>query len=126
VAGKTGTSDDLRDSWFAGFTNDRLIVAWVGNDANRATGLTGAAGASRVWAEVLNRLDARPYGTPVPAGVDMTWIDYRTGLGTDADCPDAVQLPLPPGSDIPRARGCGSTKTEIAPGIRSWIRKALR
>src|SRR4030095_4299077 len=30
VAGKTGTSDDLRDSWFAGFTNDHLIVTWLG------------------------------------------------------------------------------------------------
>jgi penicillin-binding protein 1B len=125
VAGKTGTSDDLRDSWFAGFTNDRLIVTWVGNDANRATGLTGATGASRVWAEALNRLDARPYGAPPPASLQMTWIDYRTGLATDARCPDAVELPLPKDADISRARGCGSTSTEFAPRIRTWLRRAF-
>ncbi len=126
VAGKTGTSDDLRDSWFAGFTNDRLIVSWVGNDANRATGLTGAAGASKVWAAVLNRLDAKPYDVPPPAGMNMQWIDYDTGLATDPSCPNAVQLPLPEGTDPPAARSCGSTKTEIAPGIRNWLRKALK
>ncbi len=126
VAGKTGTSDDLRDSWFAGFTNDRLIVSWVGNDANRATGLTGAAGASKVWAAVLNRLDAKSYDVPPPAGVDMQWIDYDTGLATEPSCPKAVQLPLPQGTDPPAARSCGSTKTEVAPGIRNWLRNALK
>jgi penicillin-binding protein 1B len=47
VAGKTGTSSDTRDSWFAGFTGSYIAVAWVGYDDNRVTGLTGAAGASR-------------------------------------------------------------------------------
>jgi penicillin-binding protein 1B len=124
VAGKTGTSDDLRDSWFAGFSSDRLIVTWVGNDANRATGLTGATGASRVWAALLNRLDAQPFAPPAPAGVRMTSVDYHTGLETDADCPDAVELPLPSDTYLPRARGCGSSNTEFAPRIRSWLRRA--
>ncbi len=55
VAGKTGTSDDLRDSWFAGFTNDHLIVAWLGADDNRPIGLTGSSGA----ATNLGRRDGR-------------------------------------------------------------------
>ena len=44
IAGKTGTSSDTRDSWFAGFTGSYLAVVWVGYDDNRVTGLTGAAG----------------------------------------------------------------------------------
>ena len=45
IAGKTGTSSDTRDSWFAGFTGSYLSVVWVGYDDNRVTGLTGATGA---------------------------------------------------------------------------------
>ncbi len=54
VAGKTGTSSDTRDSWFAGFTGSYLAVAWVGYDDNRVTGLTGAAGALPVWVDTLS------------------------------------------------------------------------
>src|SRR6266581_3069121 len=56
VAGKTGTSSDTRDSWFAGFTGSYLAVVWVGYDDNRTTGLTGAAGALPVWADTMASL----------------------------------------------------------------------
>ncbi|MDH3644552.1 MAG: transglycosylase domain-containing protein, partial [Gammaproteobacteria bacterium] len=49
AAGKTGTSDDYRDSWFAGYDDTLLTVVWVGYDDNTPTGLTGAAGALKVW-----------------------------------------------------------------------------
>src|SRR6185295_13534675 len=49
VAGKTGTTDDLRDSWFAGFSGDYLAVVWMGRDDNKSTGLSGATGALKAW-----------------------------------------------------------------------------
>ena len=52
-AGKTGTTNDYRDSWFAGFSGNYLTVVWVGNDDNKPTGLTGASGAARVWAKIM-------------------------------------------------------------------------
>ena len=56
IAGKTGTTNDYRDSWFAGFSGNYLTVVWVGRDDNKPTGLTGASGAARVWKEVMQRL----------------------------------------------------------------------
>src|SRR5690606_5764415 len=56
AAGKTGTSNDGRDSWFAGWTGDHLAVVWVGNDQNEQTGLYGATGAMRVWSAMFSRL----------------------------------------------------------------------
>ena len=53
IAGKTGTTDDLRDSWFAGFTGDRLGVVWIGRDDNQSTGLTGSSCALHVWRDLF-------------------------------------------------------------------------
>src|SRR3954469_2163685 len=55
AAGKTGTTDDLRDAWFAGFTSDLLTVVWVGRDDNRSIGLTGAQAALPIWTEFMKR-----------------------------------------------------------------------
>lgn len=60
VAGKTGTSNDLRDSWFAGFTGNKLGVIWVGRDDNKPAGLTGSSGAMVVWANIFKHLPSQP------------------------------------------------------------------
>lgn len=59
VAGKTGTTDDLRDSWFAGFAANRLAVVWVGRDDNKPAQLTGATGALQLWAGIMADIDPR-------------------------------------------------------------------
>jgi penicillin-binding protein 1B len=51
VAGKTGTTNDRRDSWFVGYTRNRLAVAWVGEDDNRPAGVSGSNAAMRLWAD---------------------------------------------------------------------------
>ena len=55
AAGKTGTTDLLRDAWFAGFTDDRLAVVWVGRDDDRPLGLTGAQAALPIWTEFMKQ-----------------------------------------------------------------------
>jgi len=125
VAGKTGTSDDLRDSWFAGFTSDRLVVAWVGNDDNQPTGLTGATGAGRVWSSVLRAIDTVPYTAPPPPDIRLTWIDLDTGLETEPTCPRAVQIALPRGAEPPFARDCGDYRTRPIQPFRRFFRRGL-
>ncbi|MDH5469156.1 MAG: penicillin-binding transpeptidase domain-containing protein, partial [Gammaproteobacteria bacterium] len=105
VAGKTGTTDDLRDSWFAGFTGDRLGVIWIGRDDNQPTGLTGSSGALRIWRDVF----AATGGTDLqPPGDDIEYhrIDPVSGLLADESCADAVQLPFIRGSAPTEVAAC--------------------
>ncbi len=90
-AGKTGTSNDGRDSWFAGYTGDHLAVVWMGNDKNEQTGLYGATGAMRVWSGMFSRLPSAPLKVP-GNGIDWQWVAGNTA--TDAGCPGARQLPF--------------------------------
>lgn len=69
VAGKTGTTSQLRDSWFAGFSANRVAVVWVGRDNNEPTPFTGAAGALQLWARIMARIDARSLRSIPPRGV---------------------------------------------------------
>lgn len=98
VAGKTGTTDDLRDSWFAGFSGDRLAVVWLGRDDYQPAGLTGARGALRVWADTLRRLDVQSFEPPAPLGIEWVWVDSQTGLRIAEDCSSAVRLPFEEGT----------------------------
>ena len=86
AAGKTGTSNDSRDSWFAGWTGDHLAVVWVGNDQNKATGLYGATGAMRVWSGIFSRLPSAPLKVG-DKGIEWRWIAQSNS--TDAGCPGA-------------------------------------
>jgi penicillin-binding protein 1B len=120
VAGKTGTSDDLRDSWFAGFTNDHLIVTWLGADDNSPIGLTGSTGAAKIWGGLLRSVEASSYSAPPPVELEERWIEYQTGAPTAARCPDAVMVPVPAGADIPRVFGCGG-ESGFGARVRSWF-----
>lgn len=85
-AGKTGTSNDGRDSWFAGWTGDHLAVVWVGNDQNESTGLYGATGAMRIWSGMFTRLPSAPLEVG-DEGLEWKWVG--SSGSTDADCPGA-------------------------------------
>ncbi len=111
TAGKTGTSDDYRDSWFAGYDNERLAVVWVGFDDNRPTGMTGASGALRVWDAIFTRLGVTPLP---PAGEDWEAVEYETGLLADASCAEVVDLPLPAGAENNVKSGCGINVKRLA------------
>lgn len=86
AAGKTGTSNDGRDSWFAGYTGDHLAVVWVGNDKNEQTGLYGATGAMRIWSGLFKALPTAPLKVG-DKGLDWQWV--VGGTSTDAGCPEA-------------------------------------
>jgi penicillin-binding protein 1B len=88
VAGKTGTSNDSRDSWFAGYTGDHLAVVWVGNDQNEPTGLYGATGAMRVWSALFTKLPSAPLNVGTE-GLEYGWVDANTFATTEENCEGA-------------------------------------
>jgi penicillin-binding protein 1B len=92
VAGKTGTSDDLRDSWFAGFSGDVVAVVWTGYDDNRPTNLTGSTGAMKIWRNIIKNVAYKPYQLPAMSGLTNVWIDPENGLLAENDCENGVEL----------------------------------
>jgi penicillin-binding protein 1B len=117
VAGKTGTSNDYRDSWFAGFSGGHLIVVWMGHDDNAPTGLTGTTGALQAWTRLMASVDTSSFEPLLPEDVEDRWIDYYTGLETSPNCTrSAVSLPFAVGQVIPASQSCppGTTPEEGA------------
>ncbi|MFC5435953.1 penicillin-binding protein 1B [Rhodanobacter umsongensis] len=106
AAGKTGTSNDTRDSWFAGFTGEHLAVFWMGRDDNRSTGLFGATGALRAWRDLFAKLPTRPLSTSPGDGLEMAWINPADGKRTDPQCTGARQVPVVAGSLSADTEGC--------------------
>ncbi|GMQ76746.1 MAG: penicillin-binding protein 1B [Gammaproteobacteria bacterium] len=112
TAGKTGTTDDLRDSWFAGFTEDLLAVVWLGRDDNTPAGLSGSKGALQVWIDMIKALGARSLASQTPNGVEWAWTDVQRGRTTQAGCPGAVRFPYVRGSQ-PRRGRCGGLRAGV-------------
>ena len=92
AAGKTGSSDDLRDAWFVGYTTEVLVAVWVGYDDNRTIGLSGAQAALPIWVDVVKTIGAenRRYFPP-PRGMIESWIDPLSGQLAHGRCPDVVR-----------------------------------
>ncbi|MGH8516066.1 MAG: penicillin-binding protein 1B [Panacagrimonas sp.] len=93
LAGKTGTTDDLRDSWFAGFGADRVGVVWMGRDDYKPMGFTGSSGALVLWTALMKDLGIRGLDMVPPADVEEQLTDTFTGLKADEGCQSVVLLP---------------------------------
>lgn len=92
AAGKTGSSDDLRDAWFVGYTPKLLALVWVGYDDNRPVGLPGAAAALPIWVDLMQRLgvDGEEEFRP-PRGIRKLAIDPTTGSRAVRACPEITR-----------------------------------
>jgi len=88
-AGKSGTTNDLRDAWFVGFTPELLTVTWVGYDDNQPLGLSGTQAALPIWTEFMKRALAGRGNRMFEAPEGITWveIDRDTGKLATPGCP---------------------------------------
>ena len=104
LAGKTGTTGGLRDSWFAGYGADRVAVVWVGRDDNRPVNLSGSSGALEVWARLMRAIGAASVSDVAPGGVEWHWVSRGEGRRLGRDCGGARRLPFVSGRLPPEGR----------------------
>ena len=132
-AGKTGTTDEQRDAWFAGFTGDRLAVVWVGYDDNRAARLSGSAAALPIWGDMMAALAPEPLALAKPERIELVAIDPQTGLRGGVTCPGSTEVPFVQGS-APRDRApCSGAMDAAVEAVgqtveraKSWLDRLLR
>jgi penicillin-binding protein 1B len=120
LAGKTGTTNDQRDSWFAGFSGEHLAVVWLGRDDNSATPLTGSGGALQVWADLMRVLPTQGVNMQPPEGVSFDWIDIATGNLSAEHCKGATWLPLRDEQRPRQTVNCDATESRP-----SWWQRLL-
>ncbi len=123
VAGKTGTSNDLRDSWFAGYTGDKLGIVWVGMDDNRPAELTGSSGALKIWGEIFLAINTESAVDVPPANVELVTIDTQTQLLAGSSCNSGLQLPFVKGTAPTEQSGCGGSVMERGS---SWLERLFK
>lgn len=94
LAGKSGTTNDTRDSWFAGYSGNYVTVVWLGLDNNKVTGLTGSSGALPVWTNVMRQLRQQPVNLKQTDDVQWQWIDVASGNLSAQGCGGAMYIPM--------------------------------
>lgn len=116
AAGKTGTSNDGRDSWFAGYTPHLLAVVWVGYDSAKAVRLTGSQAAAPIWTHFMKcTADMEPVLEFIPPpGVVYRDIDSRNGLLDNGYCPTrfVVQEVYVEGTEPLTNSNCGGIRPD--------------
>ena len=95
LAGKTGTTNEARDSWFAGFSRRLLSVVWLGRDDNAPIDLSGSSGALRVWADIMQNQDFESFKLSRDDTLVWRSINPLDGGITQQSCANSVLLPFP-------------------------------
>ncbi len=120
VGGKTGTTDDYRDSWFVGFNGQYLTAVWMGKDDNSPTGLTGSSGALAAWLNLYRQLPQVSFLPTAPETVEWAWVDQKSGLLSGEYCEGAVALPFISGTVPEEKARCVDRGNLLERWLRRW------
>ncbi|MEE9425231.1 MAG: penicillin-binding protein 1B [Methylococcales bacterium] len=124
TAGKTGTTNDLRDSWFAGYSGDYLAVFWIGRDDNISAHLNGSSGALNLWSRLMKRIAKQPLELKPTSAIESVWVDTDNWRRATSACEHAVQYPFIKGSAPKEISQCGmgsgGSNNKIKP-IETWF-----
>ncbi len=129
TGGKTGTSDDQRDSWFVGYAGNYLMLVWLGFDDNRKSPLTGRTGALQVWKNFMSRLDPIAYEVRKPSRIRYEWVDTKDGLLSGERCKGSILIPFVEGTEpemIPQNRKkCRISEESYTAKVLNKIKEAI-
>ena len=122
VAGKSGTSSDYRDSWFAGFSGSHSVVVWLGYDDNQSTRFSGSTGALPIWTKIMSGINTTSWDQPLPEGLHETQIEFTTGLAVNDQCTDmSVTVAVPNNAEIPWRDDCKSMDSSLGERTAQWL-----
>ncbi|UAA38274.1 penicillin-binding protein 1B [Paraneptunicella aestuarii] len=114
LAGKTGTTDDYRDSWFSGFDHDFLATIWIGKDDNETTHLTGASGALALYTQFQSLQQPRSLAQRFPSELGIAHFNPDTGSVVPRGCKGSLSLPAVLNA-LPQPGSCDITPPEPVP-----------
>lgn len=105
LAGKSGTTNAYRDSWFAGMSGDKVAVVWLGADNNKPINLTGGGGALKIWTDIMQSSAQRSLDMPVPERIVFAKAPALLHQKKETVCEDDMLLPfvsgyLPSGAEL--------------------------
>ncbi len=111
MAGKTGTTNDYRDSWFSGFDKNRLITSWIGKDDNQPVNLSGASGAMQLFIAYQKQQQPKSLVRRFPDGLGISHFDIATGALSKAGCKGTFSVPAILAALPPVPRNCTGEST---------------
>jgi penicillin-binding protein 1B len=124
-AGKTGTTNDTRDSWFAGFSAAHLGVVWLGTDDNQPTGLTGSSGALSLWGEIFGKLSTTGLTFDESDELELHWVDPVAMKRSGPGCDNAILLAFLPGTAPQESVDCAGSTSGVKKTI-NWFKNLFR
>jgi len=94
LAGKTGTTNEQRDSWFVGYDNKHLVTTWLGRDDNKPTKYTGSSGALVMYSRFMKKQGVENLDLHIPKSISIVSFEKTTGNAIKGDCADSIKLPV--------------------------------
>ena len=116
-AGKTGTTNDLKDSWFAGFSGEHLAVVWVGRDDSKEANITGSSAALPVFTDIFNGIPTETLRLGYEDNIEWKLIDADSGLLANDYCEESVEIPFIRGTAPTEYAPCESEEEESFFGL---------